>query len=169
MVEHDVASVLALSSKIFVLDFGQLIAQGTPDEVRADPAVRARLPGRRGRDGRGTGRVGSAGVSEPMLVVEDLDVSYGASQALFGVSVEVDAGSVAVLGANGAGKSTLARTVSGLVPSTAGCIRFDGDDITRRAAQAQRRRPDPHSRGPRHLSRTDGGRESAHGRQAAQA
>jgi branched-chain amino acid transport system ATP-binding protein len=70
-----------------------------------------------------------------MLVVEDLDVSYGASQALFGVSLAVEAGSlVAVLGANGAGKSTLARTVSGLVPSIAGRVRFDGTDITKRAA-----------------------------------
>jgi branched-chain amino acid transport system ATP-binding protein len=69
-----------------------------------------------------------------MLVVEDLDVSYGASQALFGVSMEVESGSmVAVLGANGAGKSTLARTVSGLVPPTAGRIRFDGVDVTKRA------------------------------------
>jgi branched-chain amino acid transport system ATP-binding protein len=70
-----------------------------------------------------------------MLVVEDLDVSYGASRALFGVSLEVAAGSlVAVLGANGAGKSTLARTVSGLVPSTAGHVRFDGVDVTKTAA-----------------------------------
>jgi branched-chain amino acid transport system ATP-binding protein len=74
-------------------------------------------------------------MSEPMLVVEDLDVSYGTSQALFDVSLEVAAGSlVAVLGANGAGKSTLARTVSGLVPPAAGRVRFDGVDVTKRAA-----------------------------------
>ena len=41
MVEHDVAAVLALSDIVFVLDFGERIAVGRPEEVRNDPAVRA--------------------------------------------------------------------------------------------------------------------------------
>ena len=41
MVEHDVATVLSLSSKIFVLDFGELIASGTPAEIRGNAAVRS--------------------------------------------------------------------------------------------------------------------------------
>jgi ABC-type branched-subunit amino acid transport system ATPase component len=40
MVEHDVATVLSLSSRIFVLDFGELIASGTPTEIRNNAAVR---------------------------------------------------------------------------------------------------------------------------------
>ncbi len=41
IVEHDVAAVLALSHTVFVLDFGERIAAGTPEHVRNDPAVRA--------------------------------------------------------------------------------------------------------------------------------
>jgi ABC-type branched-subunit amino acid transport system ATPase component len=41
IVEHDVAAVLSISDKVFVLDFGECIAAGSPDEVRNDPAVRA--------------------------------------------------------------------------------------------------------------------------------
>jgi len=71
-------------------------------------------------------------MTAPILEVRDLDVRYGTSQALFGVSLAVEPGTVvAVLGANGAGKSTLARAASGLVPRSAGSVRFDGHDITR--------------------------------------
>jgi branched-chain amino acid transport system ATP-binding protein len=70
-------------------------------------------------------------VTEPILEVSDLDVYYGTSQALFGVSLSVLPGTVvAVLGANGAGKSTLARVVSGLVRSTSGRVAFEGRDVT---------------------------------------
>ena len=70
-------------------------------------------------------------MTDPILEVENLDVSYGSSQALFGVSLSVQPGTVlAVLGANGAGKSTLARAVSGLVAPSSGRVRFEGRDVT---------------------------------------
>ncbi len=41
IVEHDVAAVLALSNTVFVLDFGERIAAGSPEHIRNDPVVRA--------------------------------------------------------------------------------------------------------------------------------
>jgi branched-chain amino acid transport system ATP-binding protein len=66
-----------------------------------------------------------------MLEVKDLHVSYGAIKALHGVSLKVPAGKIVTLiGANGAGKSTTLRALSGLVKSSSGTIRYDGQDIT---------------------------------------
>ena len=54
IVEHDVAAVLSLSSIVFVLDFGERIAVGTPEEIRNDQAVRSAYLG----DGEPVGRTG---------------------------------------------------------------------------------------------------------------
>ncbi|MGB3866560.1 MAG: ABC transporter ATP-binding protein [Xanthobacteraceae bacterium] len=65
-----------------------------------------------------------------MLTVENLSVHYGDAQALDGVSLDVDEGSiVAIVGANGAGKTSLIRTIAGMHRPTGGRIVFRGADI----------------------------------------
>jgi branched-chain amino acid transport system ATP-binding protein len=65
-----------------------------------------------------------------MMEVEGLTAGYGAAPVLHEIDLQVPPGKiVAVLGANGAGKTTLLRTLSGLLPATAGRIVFDGLDL----------------------------------------
>jgi branched-chain amino acid transport system ATP-binding protein len=40
LVEHDMDIVFDVSDRIFTLHRGELIAQGTPEEIRDHPAVR---------------------------------------------------------------------------------------------------------------------------------
>jgi len=71
-----------------------------------------------------------------MLDVEELSVSYGAIAALTTVSFTAEPGTItAVLGANGAGKTTLLRTISGLVRSRTGSIKFDGQELLGRSVE----------------------------------
>ncbi|MDP7517535.1 MAG: ABC transporter ATP-binding protein [Arenicellales bacterium] len=65
-----------------------------------------------------------------MLAVDDVFSGYGKSQVLHGVSLSVNEGEiVALIGANGAGKSTLLKTISGLVQTRSGTIRFQNTEI----------------------------------------
>ena len=62
-----------------------------------------------------------------VLEVKELRVSYGAIEALRGISLHLDEGEmVTLIGANGAGKSTTLRTIMGLVPPAGGEILFRG-------------------------------------------
>ena len=64
-------------------------------------------------------------VEATCLEATDLSVSYGAVQALSGVSIKICRGEIVTLiGANGAGKTTLLRTISGLVRPSTGTIRY---------------------------------------------
>ena len=66
-----------------------------------------------------------------MLDLENVDVHYGAIQALKGVSFRVDDGEIVTLiGANGAGKTTTLRAVSGMLKPSAGQIRYEGSEVS---------------------------------------
>jgi branched-chain amino acid transport system ATP-binding protein len=67
-----------------------------------------------------------------LLSVDNLQVQYGASQALFGVSFDVAEGEVvALMGRNGMGKTTTIHATCRMVPAMGGRIVFDGHDLLR--------------------------------------
>jgi branched-chain amino acid transport system ATP-binding protein len=69
---------------------------------------------------------------ETVLEVKDLSVYYGVIQALKGISFHVDKGEVvALIGANGAGKTTTLHTLSGLIQSNSGEIKYKGNELTK--------------------------------------
>ena len=71
-------------------------------------------------------------MSEPLLVMDDVQAAYGDFQALFNITLEVNQGEIVTLvGANGAGKTTTLRVISGLLHPKKGKIHFRGQDISR--------------------------------------
>ena len=65
-----------------------------------------------------------------LLSLRNISAFYGATQALFDVSLEVAEGEVvALMGRNGMGKSTTVKTICRLLPVNAGCLSFDGVDL----------------------------------------
>jgi urea transport system ATP-binding protein len=75
-----------------------------------------------------------------MLNIENIDLHYGAAQALRGVSISAEPGKVtAVLGRNGVGKTTLLRAITGRQAISAGRVDWEGTDLTTLRADARAR------------------------------
>jgi ABC-type branched-subunit amino acid transport system ATPase component/ABC-type branched-subunit amino acid transport system permease subunit len=141
IVEHDIDLVMGLSDNVFVLDFGKLIAQGTPKEVQQNKAVIEAYIGVKDKSSweqpgeeevgklRGEGR-------KPMLSIENVSTYYGSIGAVRDVSMKVYPGEIlTILGSNGAGKTTLLRTISGALKPRSGKITFMDNDITGKQMQ----------------------------------
>ena len=133
LVEHDMALVMGLSDHVVVMESGRHLAEGTPAEVQAHPAVRKAYLGE-GAGGavavRAAADRGLPTDAPEVLGVGRLTTGYGAEPVLQAVDLRVRQGEmVALLGANGAGKSTLMRTLAGLHRPVSGGIHLQGVEL----------------------------------------
>ena len=139
IIEHDMPLIMSLADRIYCLDAGENLSDGTPDEIRADSRViEAYLgtPAEQAKVDAAPSTVRDLHDAELLLDVSGIDVHFDKVQVLYGVDFQVRRGErVALLGTNGAGKSTILKAASGLVPTTAGEIRWKGEDINTYGAE----------------------------------
>ncbi|HKK56338.1 ATP-binding cassette domain-containing protein [Marinobacter sp.] len=129
LVEHDMAMVMSVSDRILVLDSGQPIAWGEPEEVRSNPQVVQAYLG--STDYQAPPRPEPwSGSRDATLFVKDLVIDYGAAPVVEDVSLVVNPGElIAILGANGAGKSSILQALAGLHPASSGRIVLNNENI----------------------------------------
>jgi branched-chain amino acid transport system ATP-binding protein len=150
VVEHNMEFVMSLCHHVTVLSQGATLTDGTPEQVRANPAVLDAYLG--GEDDQSTQLELAArdhappvhvkpttemkplpklGGPEALLSIRGVFAGYGGGDVLKDVSIDVPEGEITcIVGPNGAGKSTLLGTVSGLLAPRKGEIRFRSEVIS---------------------------------------
>ena len=133
LVDHNVKSVAALVDRVLAMYLGEFVAEGSAEQVMANPTVRQVYLGAGSIETSARPEL-AAKAGPPLLSVKDVSVLYGKAQALDKVSIHVREGEfVSVVGLNGAGKTTLFNAISGLVPYS-GSIAWGGETLAGRTA-----------------------------------
>ncbi|WP_460835098.1 ATP-binding cassette domain-containing protein [Nocardioides hungaricus] len=169
LVEHVEGVISSLVDRVVVIDWGKVIADGSPAAVAVDERVRAVYLGDGVPQASATtvpAGSGGATVSAPAsghthaapgdgpaaLRLNSISTAHGDVEALRDLDLVVRPGEVvAVFGANGAGKSTLVSTISGRLAPRTGSILFEGADITRVPAHTRNRLGIAHCPEGRHI------------------
>ncbi len=135
LIEHVLNVMFDLSDRILVLNFGERVAEGTPEEIADNPQVHDVYLGTKETDkeavsGPVTELPPTDTESTKLLTLQNVNAGYGDFQALFDISLDIHEGEiVALIGVNGAGKSTLIRCINRQIPLISGEILFRGKSI----------------------------------------
>ncbi len=143
-ITHDLSVVAQIADRVGVMQQGQLVEQGTKDEVLYNPKheytkeLIASLPQKMTRLST------NAVVTEsPLLSIEQLKVYFPIRKGLLqrhvddvkavdGVNLKIYPGrAMAVVGESGSGKTTLGRAILGLIGATEGAVNYQGSDLTK--------------------------------------
>ncbi len=135
IIEHVLNVMFDLSDRILVLNFGEQIAEGTPEDIAEDPQVHKIYLGSK-KEGTIIESSAEKDTRPPefeptiLMSLQNVNAGYGDFQALFDVSIDILEGKItALIGVNGAGKSTLIRAVYKQLPIVSGNIFYRGRNI----------------------------------------
>jgi branched-chain amino acid transport system ATP-binding protein len=163
LIDHDMGLVMSVCDRLYVLNFGAVLAEGDPARVRDDPAVVAAYLGSdageaQARDADAVAAARShvvevheqlvesaapvaVAAGDALLSVHELVAGYEGAAVVRGVSLDVRPGElVALLGPNGAGKTTTLLTISGILEPLGGEITLLGEPVGRCAPHDVARR-----------------------------
>jgi branched-chain amino acid transport system ATP-binding protein len=142
IIEHVLSVIFGLSDRILVLNFGQMVVEGAPDDIADNPLVHEIYLGTK-KAGEPNTELQTVDrkleipmarfLAEPekLLTLKNVNSGYGDFQVLFDVSLDILKGEiVGLIGVNGAGKTTLIRTINRQLPLRGGEILFKGQSIT---------------------------------------
>lgn len=135
IIEHVLNVMFEHSDRILVINFGERLAEGTPEEiVKNEQVIEVYLGEEHDAPQAAQSPRPALPLAEetdlPLLQVTNLNAGYGAFQALFGVSLEIYKGEiVALIGLNGAGKSTLIRAITRQLSWLDGDVSFAGQSL----------------------------------------